>query len=396
MKEIRLVIKNRFIKKYYRRYPLILKDAIVNIKDLQEEGQLVRLVDEKQQFVARGYYGRQNKGYGWILTHSEKEDIDEGFFYRKLKKAIEKREKFYSSQDTTGFRVLNGEGDGVGGLTIDYYDGYYLINWYSKGIYTFKKVILKALTSIVPYKGIYEKKRFDDKGKAINEDGFVCGERAPAPLIIKENNVNFAIYLNEGAMVGVFLDQREVRKALRDRYSSKKTVLNTFSYTGAFSVFAALGGAAKTTSVDLANRSLAKTIEHFSINKLDYEAHDIIVEDVFHYFKYASKKMLKFDVVILDPPSFAKSKKHRFSAAKDYKDLIKAAIEITEREGIILASTNCSTFDMKQFKEFIRRAFFESDKKYAIIEEYTLPEDFAVIDAFPEGNYLKVIFIRVK
>ncbi|WZL71833.1 class I SAM-dependent rRNA methyltransferase [Clostridiaceae bacterium 35-E11] len=396
MKEIKLIIKNKLVKKYYQGYPLILKDAIINMKDLQEEGQLLRLVDEKQQFVAKGYYGRQNKGYGWILTHSEREEIDEAFFYQKLKRAIGKREKFFASEHTTAFRILNGEGDGVGGLTIDYFDGYYLINWYSKGMYAFKQNILKALNSIVNYKGIYEKKRFDDNGKVVDEDGFVCGERAPAPLIVKENDVNFAIYLNEGAMVGVFLDQREVRKALRDRYSSKKTVLNTFSYTGAFSIFAALGGAVKTTSVDLANRSLAKTIEHFSINKLDYEAHDIIVEDVFHYFKYASKKKLKFDVVILDPPSFATSKKHRFSAAKDYKDLIKAAIEITEKEGMILASTNCSTFSMKQFKEFIHKAFFESGKKYQILEEYTLPEDFAVKNSFPEGNYLKVVFLRVK
>ena len=102
--------------------------------------------------------------------------------------------------------------------------------------------------------------------------------------------MNFAVYLNDGAMVGVFLDQRNVRKQIRDKYAKGRTVLNMFSYTGAFSVFAALGGANKTTSVDLANRSLSKTIEQFSVNEVDYEAQDIIVEDVFLYFKYAAKK----------------------------------------------------------------------------------------------------------
>src|SRR5690606_1794097 len=106
--------------------------------------------------------------------------------------------------------------------------------------------------------------------------------------------VNLAVYLNEGAMVGVFLDQRDVRKTIQDKYVKGKTVLNTFSYTGAFSVFAALGGATKTTSVDLANRSLSKTREQFSINGIDLEAHDIVVEDVFQYFKYAVRKEKKF------------------------------------------------------------------------------------------------------
>src|SRR5690606_18911637 len=110
-------------------------------------------------------------------------------------------------------------------------------------------------------------------------------------------------------------------------------VLNTFSYTGAFSVAAAIGGAAKTTSVDLAKRSSAKTIEQFSVNGIDYEHQDILVMDVFNYFKYAKRKELKFDLVVLDPPSFARSKKYTFSTAKDYTNLMKEAIAITEQKG---------------------------------------------------------------
>ncbi|MDA1522116.1 class I SAM-dependent rRNA methyltransferase [Bacillus sp. SI2] len=392
--EVTVKIKPKFIKEIKSGYPLILKDAIQNLNDVREEGTIIKVVDEKNNFVGKGYYGKQNKGYGWILTRKESEQINQSFFESKIKSALHKRKQFYKSSDTTAFRALNGEGDGLGGLIIDYYDGYYVVSWYSEGIYTFRDEIIAALQKVANFKGIYEKKRFDTKGKYIEGDDFVAGERGEFPLIVKENGVNFAVYLNDGAMVGVFLDQRNVRKQIRDKYAKGRTVLNMFSYTGAFSVFAALGGASKTTSVDLANRSLSKTIEQFSVNEVDYEAQDIIVEDVFLYFKYAAKKKMKFDMVVLDPPSFARSKKYTFSAAKDYKNLLKETIAITENNGIIVASTNCSAFDMKKFKGFIDTAFKEMNGKYKVLEEHSLPEDFRTIDQFKEGDYLKVVFIE--
>ena len=150
-----------------------------------------------------------------------------------------------------------------------------------------------------------------------------------------------------------------------------------------------------TTSVDLANRSLPKTKEQFTINGIDPSSQEIVVEDVFNYFKYAVKKDLKFDLVILDPPSFAQSKNFKFSADTDYKDLLKQAITVTEDKGIIVASTNCSSLHMNKFKEFIRDAFKESGLKYKIMEEYSLPTDFKSIDEFKEGDYLKVLFIKI-
>lgn len=389
-----VLIKSNYSNKIKRGYPLLTKDAFVNSHAPLEEGEILRLVDEKKQFLAKGYYGKQNKGLGWVLTGNETESINQTFVEQKIRKAIQHRAAFYQDKQTTAFRVFNGEGDGIGGLIIDYYDGYYVMSWYSKGIYTFKEDVLQSLQNIVEYKGIYEKKRFDTKGQYVDDDDFVTGERGQFPLIVKENGVRFAVYLNDGAMVGVFLDQRDVRRTIRDKYARGKTVLNMFSYTGAFSVFAALGGATKTTSVDLANRSLAKTIEQFSINEIDYEAQDIIVEDVFHYFKYAVRKKLSFDMVILDPPSFAKSKKYTFSAAKDYTNLLKETIAITADKGIIVASTNASTFSMHTFKEFIDTAFHETGTTYKMLEEFSLPADFKTIREYKEGNYLKVVFIQ--
>jgi 23S rRNA (cytosine1962-C5)-methyltransferase len=392
--EAKLRIKPSFVKAFKEGWPLIAKEAIMDGENNLAEGTVINLYDERNYFIAKGYYGIQNKGCGWVISRKEIERIDTGFFEKKIQEAIGQREAFFNSQDTTAFRVFNGEGDGIGGLTIDYFEGYYLINWYSLGIYTFKEEVITALKSIAVPKGIYQKKRFDEDGKYIEEDDFVWGEAPPFPLIVKENGVNFAVYLNEGAMVGVFLDQREVRKLIRDKYAAGRTVLNTFSYTGAFSVVAALGGAVQTTSVDLANRSRSKTMEQFAVNGIEVERQHILVEDVFKYFKYAVKKDLRFDMVILDPPSFARSKKFTFSASKDYKNLLKEAIAITEKEGIIVASTNCSSFNRDKFKEFIDSAFKEVHTNYQLLEEFSLPEDFRTLAAFREGDYLKVVFVK--
>jgi len=392
---INLIIKPDFVQKFRDAYPLISKEAVSDWSKVTQEGVILNLFDAKKNFVAKGYYGIQNKGFGWVLSNKQDELIDIDFFTKKISEALKYRESFFQDKATTAFRVFNGEGDGVGGLTIDYFDGYYLFTWYSLGIYELKEEILKAFKRSVSYKGIYQKKRFDGKGKYLDDkDDFLFGQKAPEPLIVKENSVNFAIYLDDGAMVGVFLDQREVRKSIRDKYAKGKTVLNTFSYTGAFSVFAALGGAAQTTSVDLAKRSLAKTTEQFSINKIDPIKQNIIVEDVFNYFKYAVRKKMLFDMVVVDPPSFARSKKNTFSANKDYVKLLKEVIQITNKGGIIVASTNSANFSMMRFHDFISTAFKLSKGKYKVLESFSLPKDFKVLDKFKESDYLKVVFVK--
>ena len=395
MKQItELKVKPDFVRYYKNNYPLISKDMITNPDALGKEGEMVHLVDSGGQFLAKGYHGNQNKGLGWVLSFKEGEKIDAVFFRDRILTAMNKRQSYYQDENTTAFRIFNGEGDGIGGLTIDYFDGYYLISWYSEGIYAFKDKVIAVLDELGDYKAIYEKRRFDSKGQYIDGDDFVKGERGEFPIIIKENGMNYAIYLDDGAMVGIFLDQRDVRKAIRDKYAKDKNVLNTFSYTGAFSVAAALGGAAKTTSVDLAKRSKSKTIEQFSVNGIDFEQQDIIVMDVFDYFKYAQRKELKFDLIVLDPPSFARSKKHTFSTAKDYPALVKDTLAITEKNGVIIASTNNASFNMKKFKGFVEKGFRESNVSYKILEEFSLPMDFQTNKDYRQGNYLKVLIIQ--
>lgn len=393
-KTIELQLTNNSVPNIEKGYPLILKDMVTDLKGNIEEGSIIKLVDGSKNYLATGYYGVQNKGIGWVISRDRQEYIDNRFFERKITKALNLRKSFYENELTTAFRVFNGEGDGIGGLTIDYYAGYYLINWYSEGIYSFKEYVYKVLENANNYQGIYQKKRFDMQGKYIDQDDFVQGSEADFPLIIKENGMNFAVNLNDGAMTGIFLDQRNVRDVIRNKYSKNKTVLNTFSYTGAFSVAALSGGAKKTVNVDLASRSEAMTIEQFSVNGFDYEAQEIRVMDVFNYFRYAKRHELKYDLVVLDPPSFARSKKYTFSTAKNYPELIMDAIAITEKDGVIVASTNNASFGMKKFKRFVEDGFKQMNTKYKTLEEFSLPEDYRINRNYPNSNYLKVLILQ--
>ncbi|PAE15965.1 RlmI/RlmK family 23S rRNA methyltransferase [Virgibacillus sp. 7505] len=392
---VEVKVKPKSVKDIKNGYPLLTKEAIETSGVTVDEGSILRLVDSNRKYIATAYYGLQNKGIGWVLTSKEQEKIDTKFFVKKMSEAVEKRKNLYDTEDTTAFRVFNGEGDGIGGLIIDFYDGFYMVSWYSEGIYSFREDIYQALNEVAEVRGLYEKLRFNTNGQYVEQDDYVSGEKGVFPLIVLENGMKYAVDLNDGAMTGIFLDQRNVRKALRDHYSEGKTVLNTFSYTGAFSVAAVLGGATKTTSVDVAKRSLPKTIEQFAVNEIDYEAQDIKVMDVFDYFRYADRHDLKFDVVVLDPPSFARTKKITFSTAKDYPKLLKDALKITNQGGIIIASTNNASFNMKKFKSFIDKAFTETNTRYRILEEHQLPEDFTVPHNYPEFNYLKVVIIKV-
>ncbi|GEL08069.1 class I SAM-dependent rRNA methyltransferase [Salisediminibacterium halotolerans] len=375
---------------------LLLQDEVTNPEDLGEEGDILRVVSESGTYVGKGYYGRQNKGIGWLLTRQADTDINQSFFDHLIGKAIGLRAPFYQDESTDAFRLFNGEGDGIGGLVVDYYAGNLAVHWYSEGIYQLKPMILDSLIRMTGAVSIYEKRRFATDGQYVEGDDYVWGERQEFPLIVRENGVNIAVDLNDGAMTGVFLDQRDVRKAVMDHYAQGQTVLNTFSYTGVFSVFASLGGASTTTSVDVAARSKDKTIEQFAMNGIDPDDHHLIVQDVFDYMTYARKKGLRYGMVILDPPSFARAKKRTFSAAKDYGKLVGEALELTEENGIIVASTNHGKISPKKFRRFVDEAFQEAGIRYEVLETFSLPDDFRYNKQDLQSNYLKVLIIRRK
>ncbi|HHA7547073.1 TPA: class I SAM-dependent rRNA methyltransferase [Streptococcus pneumoniae] len=357
----------------------------VNLKDREVEVQ-----GQEGNFLGTAYLSQQNKGLGWFIS-KDKVTFNQAFFETLFRKAKEKRNAYYQDDLTTAFRLFNQEGDGFGGLTVDLYGDYAVFSWYNSYVYQIRQTISEAFRQVFPeVLGAYEKIRF--KGLDY-ESAHVYGQEAPDFFTVLENGVLYQVFMNDGLMTGIFLDQHEVRGSLVDGLAMGKSLLNMFSYTAAFSVAAAMGGASQTTSVDLAKRSRELSQAHFQANGLSTDEHRFIVMDVFEYFKYAKRKDLTYDVIVLDPPSFARNKKQTFSVAKDYHKLISQSLEILNPGGIIIASTNVANVSRQKFTEQIDKGF--AGRSYQILNKYGLPADFAYNKKDESSNYLKVISMKV-
>ncbi|CIP10113.1 putative SAM-dependent methyltransferase [Streptococcus pneumoniae] len=357
----------------------------VNLKDQEVEVQ-----GQEGNFLGTAYLSQQNKGLGWFIS-KDKVAFNQAFFETLFRKAKEKRNAYYQDDLTTAFRLFNQEGDGFGGLTVDLYGDYAVFSWYNSYVYQIRQTISEAFRQVFPeVLGAYEKIRF--KGLDY-ESAHVYGQEAPDFFTVLENGVLYQVFMNDGLMTGIFLDQHEVRGSLVDGLAMGKSLLNMFSYTAAFSVAAAMGGASQTTSVDLAKRSRELSQAHFQANGISTDGHRFIVMDVFEYFKYAKRKDLTYDVIVLDPPSFARNKKQTFSVAKDYHKLISQSLEILNPGGIIIASTNAANVSRQKFTEQIDKGF--AGRSYQILNKYGLPADFAYNKKDESSNYLKVISMKV-
>lgn len=357
----------------------------VNLKD-----QEVEVHSQDGNFVGTAYLSQQNKGLGWFIS-KEKVTFNQAFFETLFRQAKEKRKAYYQDDLTTAFRLFNQEGDGFGGLTVDLYGDYAVFSWYNSYVYQIRQTISEAFRQVFPeVLGTYEKIRF--KGLDY-ESAHVYGQEAPDFFTVLENGVLYQVFMKDGLMTGIFLDQHEVRGSLVDGLAMGKSLLNMFSYTAAFSVAAAMGGASQTTSVDLAKRSRELSQAHFQANGISTDEHRFIVMDVFEYFKYAKRKGLTYDVIVLDPPSFARNKKQTFSVVKDYHKLISQSLEILNPGGIIIASTNAANVSRQKFTEQIDKGF--AGRSYQILNKYGLPADFAYNKKDESSNYLKVISMKV-
>lgn len=366
-----------------------------------DEGEVVALYSPKNQFLATAYLATQNKGIGWVFSMDKDTNLDQAFFIDIFEKARQKRSALFADDSTTAFRIFNGEGDGLGGLTLDWYDGYILLQRYSSGIYQYRALINEAIKHVYPEcQGVIGKNRFD----AVNlpDSEVLMGQTPPDKMTVQENGVQFIVTLNEGWMTGIFLDQREVREYIREELAAGKHLLNTFSYTGAFSVAAALGGA-ETTSVDVANRSRELTAEQFAANGIDISDHQtnpdanhhVYVMDVFDFFRYAERNNKKFDIVVLDPPSFARTKKRTFKVTADYSELVSQALNVMNDAGYLVCSTNAANFSPEDFREAILTGADNAGKELEMVKSFRLPNDFPVPDDSPESDYLKVFIYQL-
>ena len=383
----RIRVNKRVEKKLSKGLVLLEASDLENINLKNQE---VEVHSQDGNFLGTAYLSQQNKGLGWFVS-TDKVTFNQAFFETLFRQAKEKRSAYYQDDLTTAFRLFNQEGDGFGGLTVDLYGDYAAFSWYNSYVYQIRKVISEAFRQVFPeVLGAYEKIRF----KVLDyESAHVYGQEAPDFFTVLENGVLYQVFMNDGLMTGIFLDQHEVRGSLVDGLAMGKSLLNMFSYTAAFSVAAAMGGASQTTSVDLAKRSRELSQAHFQANGISTDDHRFIVMDVFEYFKYAKRKGLTYDVIVLDPPSFARNKKQTFSVAKDYHKLIFQSLEILNPGGIIIASTNAANVSRQKFTEQIDKGF--AGRSYQILNKYGLPADFAYNKKDESSNYLKVISMKV-
>ena len=383
----RIRVSKRVEKKLAKGLVLLEASDLENINLKDQE---VEVHSQDGNFLGTAYLSQQNKGLGWFVS-TDKVTFNQAFFETLFRQAKEKRSAYYQDDLTTAFRLFNQEGDGFGGLTVDLYGDYAVFSWYNSYVYQIRKVISEAFRQVFPeVLGTYEKIRF--KGLDY-ESAHVYGQEAPDFFTVLENGVLYQVFMNDGLMTGIFLDQHEVRGSLVDGLAMGKSLINMFSYTAAFSVAATMGGASQTTSVDLAKRSRELSQAHFQANGISTGDHRFIVMDVFEYFKYAKRKGLTYDVIVLDPPSFARNKKQTFSVAKDYHKLISQSLEILNPGGIIIASTNAANVSRQKFTEQIDKGF--AGRNYQILNKYGLPADFAYNKKDESSNYLKVISMKV-
>ena len=383
----RIRVNKRVEKKLSKGLVLLEASDLENINLKDQE---VEVQSQEGTFLGTAYLSQQNKGLGWFVS-TDKVTFNQAFFEALFRQAKEKRSAYYQDELTTAFRLFNQEGDGFGGLTVDLYGDYAVFSWYNSYVYQIRQTISEAFRQVFPeVLGTYEKIRF--KGLDY-ESAHVYGQEAPDFFTVLENGVLYQVFMNDGLMTGIFLDQHEVRGSLVDGLAMGKSLLNMFSYTAAFSVAAAMGGASQTTSVDLAKRSRELSQAHFQANGISTDEHRFIVMDVFEYFKYAKRKGLTYDVIVLDPPSFARNKKQTFSVAKDYHKLISQSLEILNPGGIIIASTNAANVSRQKFTEQIDKGF--AGRSYQILNKYGLPADFAYNKKDESSNYLKVISMKV-
>ena len=383
----KVFVSRRVEKKLHKGHVLLEE---VDFPDLSETDQEVELFSQSNDFLGKAYLSRQNKGIGWFVSN-QKISFNQTFFESLFEQAKLKRSTYYQDELTTAFRLFNQEGDGFGGMTVDLYGDYVVFSWYNSYIYSLRQEIIAAFHQVFPeVLGAYEKIRF--KGLDY-ESAHIYGQDAPEFFTILENGVLYQVFMNDGLMTGIFLDQHDVRGSLVDGLAMGKSLLNMFSYTAAFSVAAAMGGASETTSVDLAKRSKELSVAHFEANGISLDSHRFIVMDVFEYFKYAKRKGLSYDVIVLDPPSFARNKKQTFSVAKDYHKLIAQSLEILNPGGIIIASTNAANVSRQKFTEQIDKGF--AGRRYQVLNQHGLPADFVYNEKDESSNYLKVITMKV-
>ncbi|NVJ25223.1 MULTISPECIES: class I SAM-dependent rRNA methyltransferase [Myxococcus] len=377
-------------------HPWVFRKALEHIPRIPA-GSVVDLT-ENGKFVARGYYDPHSAIAVRVLTRDSRDTVDSGFITRRVRRALAERQSLIDLTDTDSYRLIHGEGDGLPGVVVDLYAGWAVMKLYSAGLTPYRPLIVEALKAGIPgLKGIVGRDEVarddveEDEGRGSGR--MLYGPDAPEQIAIRERGVTFMVDVWRGQKTGFFLDQRENRHLIR-RLAKGRDVLNCFSFSGGFSVNAALGGANTVFSVDIDPEAIALARENFTRNGLPAEKHDFLAADVFTVIQSFKDEGRTFDLIILDPPAFAKSQRAVQAALDGYASLNRQALNLL-RPGGLLATASCSArVTPEDFIGAVREAGFKAGVDLALVEERYQPPDHPVRLQFPEGKYLKFYVLQ--
>lgn len=391
MKTVRCILQKGKERPVLNRHPWIFSGAIDQIEEGFEAGDLVRVFSEHDHFLGIGYLNPESQIVVRMLAF-EDVTIDESFFDARIAQAIEIRKRFLPAQ-TNAYRLIHSEGDFLSGLTVDVYGAFLVVEFNTAGIDVWKAVIVKILRRYFPEHSIFERsdsdlRRWEGLKRSV---GVLAGTEPPEAIEIEENSFRFGVDVKGGQKTGFFLDQRESRAVVRDIAIGKR-VLNCFAYTGGFSVYAAKGGAKEVVSVESSESAVAMGRKNFERNQLAPEQSVWVQTDVFDYLRTTKKE---FDLIILDPPAFCKSKNQVQDAARGYKDINLQALRMLPPGGLLFTFSCSSYITPDLFQKILFGAAADAKRNVRILKKTSHAFDHPINIYHPEGDYLKGLLCEV-
>lgn len=383
--------KDQSLKRFH---PWVFSGAIKKITGNISEGDLVAVYSNKDEFLGLGHYQIGSIAVR-IISFSEITP-DYGFWKSKIEKAWNYRQSlgFAENEETNVFRLIHAEGDGMPGLVADFYNGTVVLQMHSIGMYFIREELVKALREVLgeKLKAVYDKsaKTLPFKADIQPEDGFLFGENAENEVL--EYDLKFKVDWQEGQKTGFFIDQRENRRLVQ-QYAENRDVLNMFCYTGGFSFYALKGGANLVHSVDASAKAIDLTNENVELNFPGDPRHTALTADAFEYLKEIKDK---YDLIILDPPAFAKHRDSIHQALQGYKRINTRAFEQIRSGGILFTFSCSQVVSRERFREAVFSAAAISGRSVRILHQLTQPTDHPVNIYHPESEYLKGLVLYVE
>jgi len=374
-------------------HPWIIADDYTRRWPAGQPGQVIELADGHGNFLATALLDQEDRIVARVLSR-ERVRLDRAWLTKRFQAAFELRRSHADLGDTDAYRLANAEGDGLPGLTVDRYGDYLMVQVYCTGWRPHLKLLTQGLNDLLSPRGIYEKTRpkktreLEAESDTKSYGRLLAGTQAPPRLEVRENGLAFLVSLEQGLNTGLFLDQRKNRRDLMIR-SSGKRVLNLFAYTGAFSVAAASAGAEKVTSVDASSGYTEWAVANFGCNRLNPKRHEFVVGECLQVLADLDRRGSRYDVVLMDPPSFSTIAKNRFTTRGGTSDLVAAALPLLNDNGLLIASSNHQKVDAADYLKELRRGALKAGNELRVVTLAGQPEDFPYPVTFPEGRYLK-------